>query len=97
MPPGHETVIIGERREAKAQPQSTFWFGVLGAVVAGFILWLLTTAAGGGVVTGSRFTSDSTRRDREAADVKGTLERIDSRVGAMYCASLPKDKQPGCR
>lgn len=92
MAPGQETVIFGDRRAP-----SKFWLGVLGTVVAGFLLWLLTTAAGGGIVTGGRFVADSVHRDKERDAMTQTLDRIDSRVGAIYCAGLPKDKQAGCR
>lgn len=98
MPPSHEAIIIGDRRAEKSRdPHSKFYAGIAAMVIGGFLLWLLTTAAGGGIVTGGRFVADSTNRDRERDAMNQTLDRIDSRVGAIYCAGLPKDKQAGCR
>ena len=94
--PGHGELIIGDQRQ-KSSPSKGFWLGIAGAVLAGILLWLFTTAANGGIVTGSRFVTDSVRRDTDKAALESTLNRIDSRVGAIYCAGLPKDKQPGCR
>lgn len=87
--------LAGDRR--RPAPFNRFWLGVIGTVIAGIVLWLFTTAAGGGIVTGGRFVADSVNRDRDKAAIEATLNRIDSRVGSIYCASLPTDKQAGCR
>lgn len=95
-PPGTGDIIIGDRRK-RPPVTKEFWLGVAGALISGLLFWAFTTAAGGGIVTGSRFVTDSVRRDNDKAALESTLNRIDSRVGTIYCASLPKDKQPGCR
>lgn len=44
-----------------------------------------------------RFILDSARRDNLRASDRMLLERIDSRVGEMYCAKIPIDNRGGCR
>jgi hypothetical protein len=68
-----------------------------------FLTWGARTI-GPVVVTNTRYLTDSTRRDTRytrdsLANVQrdSLLRRVDSRIGAIYCASLPADRQAGCR
>lgn len=49
----------------------------------------------------SRFVSDSARREqrysRDSASTNNLLQRIDSRVGDIYCARIPAEQRAGCR
>ncbi len=61
--------------------------------------------------TTSRFEQDSARRDtkyvRDSADhakdderadrMAAQLERLDTRVGAIYCQQIPRSQRDGCR
>lgn len=95
MTPGHGEIIIGERRAAnRRRIPDSFWGGLLLALILAFLAWAAKPLV---PVSQARFESDSVSRDRDNARRDATLDRIDARVGAIYCASLPTDKQPGFR
>lgn len=90
-----------------AQQKKNVWTGVAASVIGGIVLWAVTTAAssaGASKLDTSRFVQDSIRRDNEAKAEQtkhdadhAILQRLDSRVGSMFCGRLPEAQRAGCQ
>jgi hypothetical protein len=83
-----------ETAPADRRKLDPLWRGLLLAIAIAFLAWAAKPLV---PVTQARFEADSIARDRDNARRDQTLDRIDARVGAIYCASLPADRQAGCR
>lgn len=68
--------------------------GLLLAVVLAFLAWAAKPLI---PVTVVRFEADSISRDKDNARRDSTLNRIDARVGAIYCAQVDERLRAGCR
>lgn len=69
---------------------------VAAAVLVGLIAWAASLANASKLDT-SRFVADSISRDASAQADHALLQRIDARVGQMYCGRLPADVRGGCQ
>lgn len=89
--PHDRRAFAGPSDRRKLDP---IWRGLLLAALLAFLAWAAKPLV---PVSAARFEADSSRRDRQRAADSTVLNRIDSRVGEMYCGGLPENLRSGCR